>query len=223
MSELNRNNPDLYNRIKALPPKSRCVRSAQNSLANADGTTLVFLASKERVDYVLVDGDNTPRRLPFMDAIRRLKADIDEPGYPIGDTEERHFMQVNRAIELYNQLLQSQDTSVSMRINTHDKVVLGALKFLRTEASAAMGDDHGRELCRRLQSLVEQGVYNSLPRQLGDLAKQQRGADPMSNEELEQQIIELAETYCPELDEASYPSALGNATPDIIISETFIA
>ena len=223
VGELNRNNPDLYNRIKALPPKSRCVRSAQNSPANADGTTLVFLASKERVDYVLVDGDNTPRRLPFMDAVKRLKADIDEPGYPIGDTEERHFVQVNRAIELYNQLLQAQDTTVSMRINTHDKVVLGALKFLRTEAFAAMDSDHGQQQCRRLQSLVEQGVYNSLPRQLGELAKQQRGADPMDNEELEQQIIELAETYCPELEEASYPSALGNATPDIIISETFIA
>ena len=44
----------------------------------------------------------------------------------------------------------------------------------------------------------------------------------MDNEELEQQIIELAETYCPEIEESSSVFS-GNATPDIIISETFIA
>ena len=222
VSELHKNNPDLYGRIKSLPPKSRCVRSIQNCPANADGTTLVFLASKERVDYVLVDSGNTPRRLSFLDAVGKLKADIDEPGYPIGDNEERHFFQVNRAIGLYNQLLSSQDTTVSMRINTHDKVVLGALKFLRNEAADAMSNNHGQELCRRLQSLVEQGVYNSLPRQLGELAKQQRGSAPLCKEDLEQQILELAEIYCPDIEESATATTL-NTTPDIIISETFIA
>ena len=222
VSKLHKENPALYERIKSLPPKSRCVRSAQNCPLNADGTTLVFLASKERVDYVLVGNDNTPRRLPLLDAVKRLKADIDEPSYPIGDTGQRHFLQVQRAIELYNQLLQSQDTAVSMRINVHDKVVLGALKFLRTNAAEAMSDARGRRLCLKLQSIVDQGVYNSLPRQLGDLAKQQRGADPLSNEELEQQILDLAEIYCPEIEKATIGAAF-NAIPDIIISETFIA
>lgn len=222
VSELHRNNPDLYERIKNLPPKSRCVRSAANGENNEENTTLVFLASKERVDYVLVGKDDIPRRLPFMDIVKKLKADTNEPGFLMGNMEERHFLQVNRAIELYSHMLQVQDTTVSMRINSHDKVVLGALKFLRTEASAAMSDEHGRELCRRMQSLVEQGVYNSLPRQLGDLSKQQRGANPMSKEDLEQQIVELAEIYCPDIEE-SEGGAGSNEAPDIIISETFIA
>ena len=157
-----------------------------------------------------------------MDVVKKLKADFNESGFPIGDMEECHFLQVNRAIELFNHILQVQDTSVSMRINSHDKVVLGALKFLRTEASTAMSDDHGRELCRRMQSLVEQGVYNSLPRLLGDLAKQQRSANPMNREELEQQIVELAEVYCPDIEESESGSG-SNEAPDIIISETFIA
>ena len=222
VSELHKNNPDLYERIKSLPPKSRCCRSAVGSPANTEGTSIVFLASNERIDYVLVDSVQKPRRLSFLDAVKHLKADIDEPGYPIGNNADRHFLQVNRAIELYNQMLRSQDTTVSMRINAHDKVVQGALKFLRTNVSEAMSDDHGQELCRRLQSLVEQGVYNSLPRQLGDLAKQQRSSDPLSNEDLVQQIIELAEIYCPEIEETSAANS-PNATPDIIISETIIA
>lgn len=222
VSELHKDNPELYERIKNLPPKSRCLRSVSYCENNNDGSTLVFLASKERVDYVLVGSDDAPNRLSFMEAVKKLKAAPDEPGFPIGDMEKRHFIQVNRAIELYNHMLQEQDTTVSMRINSHDKVVLGALKFLRTEAAATMSDEHGRGLCRRLQSLVEQGVYNSLPRQLGDLAKQQRSANPFSKEDLEQQIIDLAEIYCPDVEESTNNSG-GNSVPDIIISETFIA
>ncbi|MDY6437318.1 MAG: helicase-related protein [Bacteroidales bacterium] len=222
VSELHKDNPELYERIKNLPPKSRCLRSVSYCENNNDGSTLVFLASKERVDYVLVGSDDAPDCLSFMEAVKKLKAAPDEPGFPISDMEKRHFIQVNRAIELYNHMLQSQDTTVSMRINSHDKVVLGALKFLRTEAAATMSDEHGRGLCRRLQSLVEQGVYNSLPRQLGDLAKQQRSANPFSKEDLEQQIIDLAEIYCPDVEESTNNSG-GNSVPDIIISETFIA
>lgn len=222
VSELHKDNPELYERIKNLPPKSRCLRSVSYCENNNDGSTLVFLASKERVDYVLVGSDDAPNRLSFMEAVKKLKAAPDEPGFPISDMEKRHFIQVNRAIELYNHMLQEQDTTVSMRINSHDKVVLGALKFLRTEAAATMSDEHGRGLCRRLQSLVEQGVYNSLPRQLGDLAKQQRSANPFSKEDLEQQIIDLAEIYCPDVEESTNNSG-GNLVPDIIISETFIA
>ncbi len=222
VSELHKDNPELYERIKNLPPKSRCLRSVSYCENNNDGSTLVFLASKERVDYVLVGSDDAPNRLSFMEAVKKLKAAPDEPGFPISDMEKRHFIQVNRAIELYNHMLQEQDTTVSMRINSHDKVVLGALKFLRTETAATMSDEHGRGLCRRLQSLVEQGVYNSLPRQLGDLAKQQRSANPFSKEDLEQQIIDLAEIYCPDVEESTNNSG-GNSVPDIIISETFIA
>ena len=222
VSELHKDNPELYERIKNLPPKSRCLRSVSYCENNNDGSTLVFLASKERMDYVLVGSDDAPNRLSFMEAVKKLKAAPDEPGFPISDMEKRHFIQVNRAIELYNHMLQEQDTTVSMRINSHDKVVLGALKFLRTEAAATMSDEHGRGLCCRLQSLVEQGVYNSLPRQLGDLAKQQRSANPFSKEDLEQQIIDLAEIYCPDVEESTNNSG-GNSVPDIIISETFIA
>lgn len=222
VSELHKDNPELYERIKNLPPKSRCLRSVSYCENNNDGSTLVFLASKERVDYVLVGSDDAPNRLSFMEAVKKLKAVPDEPGFPISDMEKRHFIQVNRAIELYNHMLQSQDTTVSMRINSHDKVVLGALKFLRTEAAATMSDEHERGLCRRLQSLVEQGVYNSLPRQLGELAKQQRSANPFSKEDLEQQIIDLAEIYCPDIVEPTMNQG-GNSVPDIIISETFIA
>jgi superfamily II DNA/RNA helicase len=221
VSNLHDNNPELYERIKNLPPKSRCVRSATNSENNETNTTMVFLASKERVDYVLVDNNDNPHRLSFMDVVKKLRADINEPGFPIGDMEERHFLQVNRAIKLYNHMLQLQDTTISMRINSHDKVVLGALKFLRTEATDAMSDNHGRKLCSRMQSLVEQGVYNSLPRQLGDLAKQQRSKNPLSKEDLEQQIMELSEIYCPDIEE-SEDSHSENVAPDIIISETFI-
>ena len=221
VSKLLKNTPALYERIKNLPPKSRCVRSVSNATANSEGTTLVFLSSKERVDYVLVGKDDMPRRLPYLDAVKRLRAAVDEPGYPLDGVEERHFRQAGRAMELYNQLLQQQDTSLTMRVNSHDKVVLGALKFLRTEAMNAMSDEHGREMCRRLLALVDQGVYNSLPRDLSALAKQQRSSGCLSRDELEQQIVELADTFCPDIEEEN-ETTVANAVPDMIISETFI-
>ena len=170
---------------------------------------------------MLVGKDDMPRRLPYLDAVKRLRAAVDEPGYPLDGVEERHFRQAGRAMELYNQLLQQQDTSLTMRVNSHDKVVLGALKFLRTEAMNAMSDEHGREMCRRLLALVDQGVYNSLPRDLSALAKQQRSSRCLSRDELEQQIVELADTFCPDIEEEN-ETTVANAVPDIIISETFI-
>ena len=218
VSDLRKNNPDLYERIKNLPLKSRCVRSVVDG--GHKDSTLAFIASADRIDYVLVDGANNPRRLPFLDAVKILKADPSEKGKPITIAEERHFSQVRRAVELYSYMQLTQDTSISMRINVHDKIVGGALKFLRTEAADAMNDEYGREMCRRLKSLVEQGVYNTLPRQLSDMAKQQRSTTPMSKGELEQRIMELADTYCPDIEESGSGTG-GNETPDIIISETF--
>ena len=84
-----------------------------------------------------------------------------------------------------------------------------------------MSDEHGKELCRRLKAIVELGEYNSLPRELADLAKLQRSKDPLDNEALEQRIIDLADTYCPDIEEED-ASDTNYDTPDIIISETFI-
>ena len=221
VSTLLEENPAWYERIKNLPPKSRCVRSAANSEDNKADTTMVFLASHERMDYVLVDSTGIPRQLTFLEAVRHLKADPSEPGMPIANVEQQHFQQVGRALELYNQMLLQQDTTTSMRINIHDNKTAGALKFLRTEAINAMSDEHGKELCRRLKATVELGEYNSLPRELADLAKQQRSKEPLDNEALEQRIIDLADTYCPDIEEED-ASDTNYDTPDIIISETFI-
>jgi superfamily II DNA/RNA helicase len=214
-------NPAWYERIKNLPPKSRCVRSAANSEDNKADTTMVFLASQERMDYVLVDSTGVPRRLTLLEAVRHLKAEPSEPGMPIARVEQQHFQQVGRALELYNQMLLQQDTTTSMRINIRDNKTAGALKFLRTEAIDAMSDEHGKELCQRLKAIVELGEYNSLPRELADLAKLQRSKEPLDKEALEQRIIDLADTYCPDIEEED-ASDTNYDTPDIIISETFI-
>ena len=174
-----------------------------------------------KIDYVLVDSTGVPRRLTFLEAVRHLKAEPSEPGMPIAHVEEQHFQQVGRALELYNQMLLQQDTTTSMRINIHDNKTAGALKFLRTEAINAMSDEHGKELCRRLKATVELGEYNSLPRELADLAKQQRSKEPLDKETLEQRIIDLADTYCPDIEEED-ASETNYDTPDIIISETFM-
>ncbi|MBR1835224.1 MAG: helicase [Bacteroidales bacterium] len=213
--------PDLYNRIKNLPPKSRCLRSAANSPANRAGTTLAFVASKDYVDYVLVSEDDTPRRLTFLEAARLLKASPAEPGMPIAPVAERHFRQVSRALQLFQQQKQQQDTSFTMRINVHDNKTAGSLKFLRTEAAKVLADAQGQALCQRLRSLVEQGVFNSLPRELADLAKQQRSPHPMDDGTLAQRLADLADTYCPDIDGTADVQGTYFA-PDLIITESFI-
>ncbi len=219
LGELLKNNPELYNRIKNLPPKSRCARSAKHSEANEAGTSIVFLASPQRVDYVLVDADNHPSRLTFLQAVQHLKAAPDEQGQSIEPVRERHFAQVQRACELYNALLQSQDTSTSMKINAHDKVANGATKLLRNEATAAMSTEQGRRLCQQLNELVKVGRFNTLQREVAALAKRQKGKEPLSALELEEQILDLADTYCPEYEASEKEATV--IKPDIIISETF--
>lgn len=220
VADLMREQPALYERIKRLPPKSRCCRSVQNAHGVAPRSTLVFLSSERRTDYVLVDAEGRTRPLTFLDAVRVLRAAPTEMPLPLEPLRDLHFMQVGRALALYHQLQEQQESTSSMKLNRGDKVVSGALKFLRTDALAAMSDGQGRELCHKLKGLVELGTFNTLPRELAALAKAQRGASPLGREEIEQAIVELADTYCPELyrDRDSRPL---NVVPDIIISETF--
>lgn len=218
LSSLLNDKPELYNRIKNLPHKSRCVRSVAKTNAKPNNT-IVFLASPQRVDYVLVDADNHPSRLTFLQAVDILKATPDEKPLSFEPIREHHFNQVGRACDLYNQLLSSQDTSTSMKINVHDKVAGGAVKFLRNEAMTAMSNEKGRKLCQQLKELVEVGRFNTLQREIAALAKQQRGREPLSAPELEEQILELADIYCPEF--ATSEKEVANIKPDIIISESF--
>ena len=218
--ELMMSNPTLYDRIKHLPPKSRCCRSVQAASGSKSRTSLVFLSSERRTDYVFVDTNDTPHSLTFLEAVRLLRATPDEVALPIDPLLKLHFAQVSRALALYQQLQTQQESTSSMKLNRGDKVVAGALKFLRIDAMESMSDERGRELCHKLKTLVELGTFNTLPRELSNLAKMQRGASPLSREEVEQAIIDLADTYCPDFDRDGSNRTF-STVPNIIISETF--
>ena len=70
--ELYRTHRKLYNRIKALPMKSRTVRK----IGKHPHSSIVYLSSPQKVEYYWVKADGKALSIPFLDAMDFMKAEM---------------------------------------------------------------------------------------------------------------------------------------------------
>lgn len=237
---LHDNNPNLYRRIKRLPPKSRCARaskrlnarSAINSIQaqrsvglqpTMDGQrleetphhTIVYLSSPLKKAFYLV-GDIT-QELSFLEAADIFHAESDEKAVPFGDSTQRHYEQVRKALAQYTIDQQHEFQEEKLKIGSKDNDAKKAAAFLREVRP--MLDEEGRHTIDRLKRVVERGTYNQLADALNRISRKQK-KEPAPLAKILEQLEDLDKRYNQTQSQTS-TKQVTFATADIILSETF--
>ncbi|MCH5347599.1 MAG: DEAD/DEAH box helicase family protein [Muribaculaceae bacterium] len=210
-------NREWYHRIKNLPLKSRVMRDT----GKHSGSTVVFVSSKLKTEFYLVNGDRDPLAMDFLSAVGYLKAKPDEEAIPFNNADE-HYSQVNRAVNLFNRDLQAQTDVDSIKNANLDKTAQTADKFLRTIEQNCEDEALKRD-CGILRGYIKEGTYARLPRALKTISqeyKNDRAKIKAHARILAHRIGDLVEEY--HHDSATDSSKVDAGTPSIIISETFI-
>ena len=236
--QLHDNNPALYRRIKQLPLKSRCGRSALRfnveATAGQHGTshantpqfplTVAYIASSQKKAFYLV-GENVVE-LSFLQAADLMKASPDERAVSFGDCMEEHYKHVRAAMQHYATGQQRAADDSKPKIGNRDNDAIKAAAFLRqlrprlVFADTGLPDEEAQQTVDRLKQLVEHGTYNQLADKLNRMARQQK-KEPRPAVELLEELEALAARY---VGDGKKEPEQENGVPkaEIILSETFV-
>ena len=220
--ELYRTYRKLYNRIKALPMKSRTVRK----IGKHSHSTIVYLSSPQKVEYYWVKADGKALSIPFLDAMDIMKAVMEEKPGDFAKVMDFHYDQVKLALESYQKVVRKVVDAESMENRKKDKSTNAVLSILRTMNRALNAVDAEKTVAqiKKLEQIVELGVFTGLNSSINSFNRQVKKQKP-SSEELIAQIIdkidELFERYNIPLDtdEERNEEIL---EPQIVVSESFI-
>ena len=220
--ELYRTHRKLYNRIKALPMKSRTVRE----IGKHPHSTIVYLSSPQKVEYYWVKADDKALSIPFLDAMDIMKAAMEEKPGDFAKVMDFHYEQVKLALESYQKVVRRVVDAESMENRKKDKSTNAVLSILRTMNRALNAVDAEKTVAqiKKLEQIVELGVFTGLNSSINSFNRQVKKQKP-SSEELVAQIIdkidELFDRYNIPLDtdEERNEEIL---EPQIVVSESFI-
>lgn len=237
LRDLYNNHRDWYNKIKALPMKSRVLRDT----GKHSDTTIVYVSTKIKSEFYKVVGERHPEPLDFIKAVDYLKAKPEEKAVPFGgngatltdcqmndelakaDREVNHYDHVNRAIQVFKEELMEQTDTDSIKSASLDKTAQTADKFLRTITQVCNDDSALVRDCGILRNYIKEGTYARLPRALKVLSQEYKSDRVKIKSEsriLAGRISELVDQYH-NSDAASIELAeIG--TPSIEIYETFL-
>ena len=213
-------NPALYRRIKQLPPKSRCGREIKNLEFRIKRlTTIAYLSSESKTAYYLVD--EQVRELSFLEAADIFHAEPSEKAVPFGDSEPRHYEQVQRAMTQYTLDQQSEYSEEKPKIGGRDNDAKKAAAFLREVRPSLMNDEDAIHTLDRLKQLVERGTYNQLADHINRMSRKHKKT-PMQLIEIVKELETLDKRYGKDATPATPKQPMVAAIADIILSETFI-
>ena len=211
---LHDSNPTLYRRIKQLPPKSRCARTADKS-----SQTIAYLASETKKAYYLVN--EQVRELSFLEAVDIFHADPSEKAKQLGDKEHLHYEQVRRAMTQYTLDQQSEFKEDKPKIGGRDNDAKKAAAFLREVRLSLINDQEALHTLDRLKQLVERGTYNQLADHINRMSRKHKKS-PMQMIEIVGQLEVLDKRYGDNATSELPKQPAVAAIADIILSETFI-
>lgn len=220
--ELYRTHRKLYNRIKALPMKSRTVRK----IGKHPHSTIVYLSSPQKVEYYWVKADGKALSIPFLDAMDFMKAAMEKKPGDFAKVMDFHYDQVKLALESYQKVVRKVVDAESMENRKKDKSTNAVLSILRTMNRVLNAVDAEKTVVqiKKLEQIVELGVFTGLNSSINSFNRQVKKQKP-SSEELITQIIdkidELFDRYNIPLDtdEERNEEIL---EPQIVVSESFI-
>ena len=226
--ELYRSNRALYNKIKALPLKSRTVRAVDAcQVKNRDmhNSTMVYLSSPRKTEYYWVSGDGEAVSLPFLDAMDIMKAQADEQPLDFSKVMDSHYEQVKLAMKAYKrsaEYMLDNESIASLKKDKSTADVVGNLRWMLRNTNA---DDNGvfAAKCDKLEKIVKLGVFTGLKTQINSFRRAIKKGSLTDMELSEQSLNEidgLYERYNIPLDDDN-PEDSEQVEPRIVVSETF--
>ena len=232
-------NRKLYNRIKALPMKSRTVREIADVLAmphevklsekDLQHSTIVYLSSPKKVEYYWVKATGEVLSIPFLDAMDILKAGFDESPGDFMKVMDFHYEQVKQALQSYQKVANKVVDADSMANRKKEKAtndVLSALRTLNRSLNSVSSSDVEKSLGQiaKLEKIVELGVFTGLNSGINGFYRFIKKQKSSSDEIIAQTIAKVDELYerynIPlDTDEEENEEIL---EPQIVVSETFV-
>jgi len=232
-------NRKLYNKIKALPMKSRTVRAVADVLAMPHDvklseedllySTIVYLSSPQKVEYYWVKNKGEVVSIPFLDAMDILKAGMDEKPGDFMQVVDFHYEQVKQALLSYQKAVSKVVDADSMANSKKDKAtdnVKSVLRNLHRTLNSADGveAEKAQGQIDKLMKIVELGVFSVLNSSIISFHRSIKKQKTSSEEIIAQTIAKIDELYerynIPlDSDEEQSEEIL---EPQIVVSETFV-
>lgn len=223
--ELYASNKDLYNKIKALPPKSRTVRKPDMAKEKkvVSKTSIVYITKGQKSQFYKITGDSAPVKLELVDAADILRAKAEEPSGNLETVKDIHYTHVEKAFRTY--LKEDEDNNatetLSAKVNDNGTKALAAMRGLKR----AFRNDDIYDKLLILDKYIQEGIFNRLTKSINALQRDinrliRDGSNITDHKEKILPIIEnLYDTY--HLSEKRVKEEENEGTPMIITSETF--
>lgn len=158
----------LYQRIKALPAKSRTVRKPENAEVPVESkTSIIYITKGQKSQFYKVVGDGRPEKLEFVEAAEILRAKVTEPTGNFESVKGIHYTQVEKAFNAYLADVESDNAAPTIEAKKNDNGTK-AMALIR-ELKRAFRNDEIYDKLLILENYVNAGVYNRLTKSLNQL------------------------------------------------------
>lgn len=215
----------LYNKIKAMPAKSRTIRNVTNTPDVQPDSTVAFLTMPRKTQYYLVSEAGV-RPIPFLEAADKLRASKEEQPLSLEDGLALHYDHVRMAMKAFEESVDAvMDTNVVHVGKTMPKDSSEALKVLNETKSSAIIDGNAElaSQCEALKEYVRQGTYNAIEDELRRVKRKKMQAVE-KQAVLIQTIADLFDAFYLDITEAdpSEHDAEAFGTIGLVVSETIV-
>lgn len=222
-------NPAEYERIKALPPKSRAFRDAAIVADKGfeAGISLLYIDSAYKSGYYCADKDGA-RELTFLEAAELFRAGPDEKRLDVNfighdyknSRSHDHYRGVGTAFKQYRSQVSQFMNNTIAGYKEMDERSAQANKFLRLLARTFESDETKRQIAA-LSDYLRDGVYAQLPLEVNRLKRKYDTVGDMTA--LGAEIEKLYEKYYAEpAENEEFEECEAYGIPRIMVSETFI-
>jgi len=164
------NDPVLFDKVKRLPRKAK---AGKDSKLVADTGTVGFIRKGALKTFFLSAGDEDARHLTFMEAIKYIQADPEEPKLSVGHDYYEHFDKNSDAFDEYLVAEETISTEKAM-VAGNDAKVIKMLKAMKNEPT--LTDDQES----KLEILISRWEAGEIPSKVSkDIVK--RSKQPMAD------------------------------------------
>ena len=207
------NDPELFKKIEELPIKSRVGRESNKKY-------LITLMKKDKFKKLFRTSGFAAEEIDFFEAIKELRADVDEKAIPIDDEFYTYLYQNMFA---FDQLLSNPDEGV--KLSNNEKFIIKYIKYARSCKKLL---NHDRNYLYKVKELIEEGHITKskskkIKNELVDIDKNNEDLDKLKRSNL---IVKVFNNNIMDEDlnteTASFIKEYKEEPKQIILSEYFI-
>ena len=209
-------NLELFKKIKNMTLRARTGREN----AELHDATIIFIRSKKRNSFLLVNGNEAPQELTFLQAEERYRANKEENPTQL---TENHHRQVGKAIYLFKQQLEMEKQAERTVVVSQSPAEKQALNYLDAIINLQLADNQEKELLILAKESINLGKFQKLSKEISTLHKNLKKVSMSPVKQLEE-VIKIVKNYPlqeNEEQESAKPNDSEDFVPEIIISESF--